>query len=153
MGYDVFAGWAEESVWGTPVARTQFARAYEDAFLRHEVPQNPVTFLGSRDPEQVFSQIERGIGELHIPLVYDGMGKLLKHCMGLVTDAGSGPYTHTHDLDDNPFTRAASPLVGLTAELHYGLPDSSLESFLLYGGRVRQFGSNMRINEEVKLDV
>lgn len=153
MGYDVFVGFGDEAAWGTPVARTEFHRSYEDSRLQHEKPQNPYEYLGDRDAQTPFFQAERGAGNVVIPLVYDGMQLLMKHCMGVKVDAGAGPYTHTYTLDNAPFTRTASPLVGLTTELHYALPDSSLESFLLYGGRVRSFGSNFRVNEETKLNV
>lgn len=150
-GYDLFSGWGEETTWGTPVARAQFARPYVDSVVTHEKPQQPHTFAGDRDPEAPFFLAERGVGSVNIPLVYAGMEVLIEHCMGAVlTSSGVGPFVHTFNLSSDPYTRATAPFVGLTQELHLGLPDSSLESLLLYGARCGSFGSNFRVNEETR---
>lgn len=151
MGYNAFVGWAEESVWATLVARAQFGRPYEDSTPEHMIPREPEAILGYRDPERVFEKAQSGRLDIVVPLVYDGCGKLLKHCFGSVADAGADPYTHTFTLDDKPFTRATTPLVGLSAEAHLDLPDSGYESLLLHGGRVASFGTALRVNEEIKL--
>lgn len=151
MGYDVFAGWGIETVWGTVVARTEFARPYDDTRLQHEKPQQPNTASGLRDAEFPFFQVERGMGTLVIPAVYAGMERLIEHCMGasLVT-TGVDPYTHTFDLHDKPYTRATTPLVGLSIEHHLDLPDTNLESMIMHGGRCKSFGMAIQANEEVK---
>jgi len=152
-GYDVFCGWGDETAWSTPVARTQFARPYAESRADHIVPQDPVAYLGLRDNTEPFTRVEKGEMELHIPAVYDGMGKLLKHCFGAApADAGVDPYTHIYTLTDSPFDPIGA-LFGLTVELHQALPDAVLQSMVLYGGRVQSFGMDMRVDEEIKLDV
>jgi len=153
MPYGQFAGWGEEVApdWGVAVARTQFAKLYSESESMHEKPMDPAAFLGNRDPDRPFFGPEFGRATLVVPLVYDGVGKLLKHSLGVTVDAGSDPYTHTHSLDATPYTRASSPLVGLSVELNYELPDSSLEAFLLTGGRVLSLAGSFRAGEEVQL--
>lgn len=149
--WDQFAGWGEESVWGTPVARTQFSRVFEDSAATPSHPFRAMGTLGDRDMLERFDQPISGGVTLAVPLVYDGDGKLLKHCMGTVVDAGSGPYTHTHTLDERPYTRSSSPLIGLTAELAYQLDESGFESAIVAGCRVVSFGLSFAPDEEVKL--
>jgi len=150
MGYDNFAGWGEETAWATEVARTQFARVYEDSSAAHEIPRNPVEFIGGRDPDTLFDGIQRGTMNINVPLVYDGVGVMLYHAMGQKSVSGAGPYIHIFSLDDLPYTRVTTPLVGLSAEIHAGLNDTALESWTLEGGRVRNFTFNFTSNEEVK---
>ena len=151
-GYGQYLCWGQEAVWGTEVARTKFAKVYEDTQLMHERPQQGHEWLGSRDPDFIFDQIQKGAGTIVIPLTYDaGIEQLLYHAMGVLVTTGADPYTHTFGLDNNPFTRAASPLVGLSMENHLALPDSGFESMLGVGGRVRSMSGSFVTNEELKL--
>lgn len=151
MGYDNYAGWGEETVWATEVARTQFARVYEESSAAHEIPRRPVEFLAERDPDMRFDGIQRGVVSLALPMVYAGLGKLLKHSFGVVVDAGVGPYTHTFTVDKTPYTRTSpAPLVGLSTELHMGMPDVGFESWTLEGGRVRNFSAAFAAGEETR---
>jgi len=150
--YDGYFSWGVETVWGTAVARTQHARAYAGTNLKHEKPSQPLSFLADRDADAPFFLAERGVGTFEVPLVYDGNGLLLEHAMGAATvDAGASPFTHTHSLDNNPYTRAAAPHIGLTFEHHVAAPDAALESFVLHGGRVASFGMSFSRNEEVRM--
>lgn len=152
MPYNQFVAWGEESgSWASEASRDTFARPYEDSKLMHEKPQAPLEYLSNRDPEAPFYQAERGVGNLVFPLTYTGAEIWLKHCVGNIATSGSGPYDHTFSLDNNPYTRSSSPLLGLSIELNLGLPDSGYESALLLGARCRSFGSNFRVNEETKL--
>jgi len=148
--YEAFVGWGAETTWGTPVARTAFARQYGDSTMDHEVPQEAYGYLASREAEVSFLQAQRGMASMVIPASYVGMERLLEHCMGSRTPSGAGPYTHTFNVDDAPYTRAVAPLVGLTIENYLGLPDASLGSLLLYGARCKSFGSQFRANEQVR---
>lgn len=152
MAYNQYVCWGEEATWATEVARTIFARPYEDSTLKHEKPQQVQEWLGDRDPSSPFYQAERGVGNIVIPLTYTQSEIFLKHCFGKMTTAGAGPYTHTMDVDNLPFTRSSpAALKGLSVELMLGLPDTNEEALLLTGGRVRSFGSTFRPNEEIKL--
>ncbi|MEE8473566.1 MAG: phage tail tube protein [Dehalococcoidia bacterium] len=151
-GYDQYLCWGIETVWGTEVARTKFAKVYEDTQLMHERPQQGHEFLGNRDPDFIFDQIQKGTGNLVIPMTYDaGPEQLLQAAMGVLVTTGSGPYVHTFTLDNNPYTRAAAPLIGLSVENHLALPDASFESMLGVGGRVRSMSGSFVTNEELKL--
>lgn len=154
MAYGIFAGWGEETTWGTAVARTQFAKVYSESQAMHDKPMEPVAFLGNRDPDRPFFGPERGTAELVLPWVYTGLGKLFKHALGITVDAGAGPYTHTHSLDAKPYTRTSSPLKGLTVELNGELPDAGpLEAWLLTGGRVLRMAGGVRAGEENRITV
>jgi len=149
--YEAFVGWGAETTWGTPVTRTVFARAYPEAALDHEVPQEPYGYIASRDAEVPFVQAQKGTGSLPIPMSYVGMERLLEHCVGKRTTSGAGPYTHTFDVDDATYTRTSpAALVGLTIEHYLGLPDASLGSLLLYGARCRSYGAQIRANEQMR---
>jgi len=153
MGYEVFVGWGEETTWGTPVARTLFSRTYGDMKIKHLNPSSPNAWLASRDAEvPIYVSPQKGEMTMPIPLVYAGDEKLIEHMMGARrTTTGAGPYVHTYNIDDAPYTRSTSPLIGLTMEAHLALPDASLGSMLLYGGRCKSFGGTIAAGEEDKL--
>lgn len=143
MPFDIFAGWGEQSAYDTAVGRTQFARVYDGTDANHKKPGEPHTYLSAADPETVHYKTEYGDFTLEPVVVYDGLGKLLKHALGSVADAGSGPYTHTHSLADSP------PDHGLSVEVHKGL-SSGAESKLVTGGKITEFGIEASVGEEVK---
>lgn len=149
--WDQYVCFGEESTWGTEVARAEFHRSFEDGQMTPNVPFRRMNMLGEADPVLKFKEVESGGMTIAVPAVYDGMGTLLKHAMGNVTTTGSGPYVHAFVLDDNPYTRASSPLIGLSAEQAYQLPlTSGHESQLLTGGRFASWGFAFAQNEEVK---
>ena len=158
--YEAYAGWGEESTWATEVARAQFARIHSASAMNHNIERPVFTHLQGRDPVSAgrFTNVQSGSATLAVPLVYDGVGKLLKHCFGDVTDSGApSTYTHAHvtghTVATSPYTRASSPLVGLSVEMHYAFPDTSVESRLLTGGRVTSFGFDYAQNQEDILTV
>jgi len=153
MGYGQYVGIGRETTWGTSVARTQFARIFDGTVLDHEIQQVPRAQFRTRDPEGLFKTRELGRGTIKVPLAYNGCGKFLEACFGKVVDAGAGPYTHTFTSDQTPYTRASSPLIGLTTELFLDLPDSSLGAMLMVGGRVASWGVEFRPDVEPMLDM
>lgn len=150
MGYDIFAGVGEQSAYATAVARTSWSRVYSDSDLNHIRPNDPRAHLGRLDPDELFYQLERGEGQLVVPLHYDTSSSRLldlmfKHALGGRVHAGAGPsYTHTYSLADS------LPANGLTVELHKGFPDSGDESKILTGGKVRNMTITARVNEETQ---
>ncbi|MDQ7008360.1 MAG: phage tail tube protein [Acidobacteriota bacterium] len=145
MPYDIFAGWGEQAAYGTAVARAQFARVYDGSAVTHKHPGDPHTYLGRADPETIHYGLEYGEWTLEPVPVYDGIGKLFKHALGSVTDAGAGPYTHTHSLADS------LPANGLSIELHKGLDPAGAESKLITGGKINEFAFEASVGEELKI--
>lgn len=146
----IHIGMGEEVTWGTAVTRTQFHRAYAGSRIGHNAPRDPSSLLLNRDPDTLFEGVERGEGDFEIALPYGPLKSMLvRHCMGTVAaDAGADPYQHTHGVDAQPFTRASSPLVGLTMEINAELPESGFEAWLLEGGRVTRFGQRFEPGTE-----
>jgi hypothetical protein len=152
MSYDAYIGFGVEADWGDPLARTQFARVYEDSAPDHEAPISMVTTMGQRDSVNVFKTTEKGSINVVQPLLYDGMDLALYYAMGsLATSGASDPYTHLYTLGENVYTRGTAPLTGLTIEAHLGLSDSGFESYLLSGGRCRSMGMSIKVDEEIKV--
>jgi len=150
---DQFVGWGEETVWGTAVARTGFARAYAETKFNHVTPQTPHSFIGGRYAIAPLMQQQHAEAELVIPFTYTGCEILLSHMMGAKISTSAGPpYTHTLALDHNPYDRATAPFFGLTLEHHLDLPDAGpIESFIMHGARCSQWSTIFRVNEECKL--
>lgn len=147
MGYNIFGGVAEQVAYITPVARTQFFRVYGDSDLVHRNPSEPRAHLSKLDPDELFYKVNMGEGNLVIPGQYTGMGKLMKHALGAVVDAGAGPsYTHTFTLTDG------LPDYGLTAELHKGFSDVGFESKIGTGMKVRTMNVKAQVNEETQFN-
>lgn len=150
---DKFIAIGEESTWGTSVARTQFHLAGQGTRLMHQIPRSPTTIISHRDPDRHYDDVQSGDGKVMIPLSYD-MGMLIwEYCFGLQVDAGAGPYTHTFTLEQNPYTRAASPLIGLSLETNLELPDTNLEAMLGRGMRPNNFALDFQVGQETYLDV
>ena len=152
--YDQFVGWVAEASWGaSPVARTAFSRFNKGTFLRHQRPQEPATQVGFRDVQRHVKQLEFGEGKLMLPLAYGGaLQTLWEHAFGAVSGAGTVASPFLFTLDQNPFTRASSPLSGLLLELHAALPDSGFESFLMRGARFTEWGCEFSPEEPVVFD-
>lgn len=144
MPQEIFAGWGEQTVYSTLVARTQFGRVYPESDLKHDIPREPYTYLGNPDPDELFDGVAKGSGVIIPVPVYDGMGKLLKHALGAFADAGAGPYTHTFTL------ASAAPAFGLSVELHKAFSDSGFESKLATGAKVSEFSIECAVGQEVK---
>jgi hypothetical protein len=154
--YDQYACWAEETVWGTPVARTIFSRYHPGSVLRHIIDQAAHTPIGRADVERMFIQQERGEGKLILPAAYSGLGKLFKHAFGVYAVSGAGPFTHTFTLGDGPpFNAGATANAqGLSVELHAALPDAGpLQSWLLEGAMVNSLKLAFAARQEVMADI
>lgn len=133
IGWNAYAGLAEEVTYGTPVAATHWLGIARAEFTP-QLDKSPVPLLSSgvaafhnaRDHALLAHDLS---GSLETIPMYDSKPflLLLKHCMGSVATTGSGPYTHTFLLDET-----GAP-VALTAELLHG-SHSSLNEAELYAG-------------------
>jgi hypothetical protein len=118
MGRNSTLGLAEESTWGTPVARATWCRL-RSSDLAKKTTRAAVPDLGDNGTSLVASQnfivSENTAGNAEFNVSYDEktFTTLLKHAMGAVVDAGSGPYTHT-------YTLLTTLPVGLTVEIVKG---------------------------------
>ncbi len=151
-GYNQYASIGHETVWGTEVPRTDFFRAYDDSVITPNKPRDPVEYLGHRDPDLTFDKLESGSGTLTIPLTYNnGIELLMYHALGeYVLTGGGPPHPHVFTVDNNPFSRSTTPLIGLSYELNYQLPETGFEALLLTGGRVQSASGSIVAGEEAK---
>jgi len=118
LGRGACIGLAEESTWGTAVARARWARVASASTGRTR-PKVVVPHLHdasvAMNPRHFFVERDRVRASVSFPAYYDSyvMTALIKHAMGANVDAGAGPYTHTA-------TCAADLPTGLTVELVQG---------------------------------
>jgi hypothetical protein len=154
--YGQFVGWGEESTAGTPVARTAFAKAHSGTVVDMAVPRVSHDVVGARSPQRYVDGNRSASGKLILPASYQGLGLLLKHALGSVVDAGSGPsYTHTFKLLDTapPATGGAGgSKPALTIETMAALPDAGSESFIATAALISRLSLNWRAGEPLKLE-
>jgi hypothetical protein len=131
LGRDLRFAIGEESTWGTEASRTMTIRGKSSTVMAratHEPLPHLVSAasVGAVQSES-FEAKERTSGTIEAVAGYagNGLGLLLKHAMGTVADAGTGPYTHT-------FTMASTLPTGLSACQQRGTANA--EEF--YGGKV-----------------
>ncbi len=136
-GFTGSFGLGTETVWGTPVPRTRWLRAFEVGLQKKPITKNVPT-LGAKGAASTnythqFQEREDAGGTVVWPFGYnDGSLSMLDAIMGSTVDAGVGPFTHTFTL--------ASPasLVGFTIEQIHGAVTSANANMaqVFEGGRV-----------------
>jgi hypothetical protein len=161
MAFNQYVSLGEETTWGTAVTRTKFAKVYEGSFLDQIADREVSGVIGANvgaDAESNFDRGQRGEGKIIIPVSYDDMFALtaLKHMFGLYAVTGVGPYTHTLNRGamGPPFAAGTvATAQGLSVELNYELPDTSLAARLLSGGMVKSGTFSWNMGEPVKLEL
>jgi len=160
MPYNQFIGVGEETVFGTSVARTKFAKAFGGSHLDHIADREMSAVISGNvgaDGEAVFDKGQRGEGKIIIPSSYDDMAMLmvLKHAFGLYAFTAGTPAIHTFTRKVGPPFGAGlvSASTGLSVELNYELPDTSLAARLLTSAAVKTLGLSWTAGEEIKAEV
>lgn len=161
--FDGRVAWGEETTYGTAVARTTFSRFHSGSALEHIIDQDRHSVYGRSQIDRFFKKSERGDGKLQLPLYVGqatggGLGKLLKHLLGLYSVSGAGPYTHlfTMGADEPPFgAGAVSTAQSLTVELDPELPDAGKEALIGSGCMVNAATVKIAGGDEpmIELDV
>ena len=159
MAFNQFAAIAEETVWGTPVARTKFMKVHEGSSLEQTADREIATIMSGNigaDAEAQFDKGQRGEGKLVFPVSYDDVAGLtiIKHAFGLYAVTGAGPYTHTFTRKVGPpFAAGGTPTAtSLSVELNYELPDTNLQARLLEGAMVKTLSLGWEAESEIKAE-
>ena len=122
LGRNSAIGFGEESTWGTAVSRTAWRPLNSSSLLRTAtfVPRPDLkSDAGSAMRRGHYQSSEEMSGSFEIAGTFDNIGMILKHALGTVASAGSGPtYTYT-------YTLAAAPPTGLTIENVLGTSGNS----------------------------
>jgi hypothetical protein len=122
-GIDAQLGYKEESTFGTYIAVDRFSEFLSESLkFEQERIESKGIRAGRVMQSRWKSSIQRVTGSLELELTPGGSGRLLEACMGTVTTAGAGPYTHTYD---------GGVLDGQSLSVQIGRPD--------IGGTVRAF--------------
>lgn len=108
-GYAAYIGIGEESTYGTGVAPSKFFRLIDES-INLEYGKNYREILGSAVGRKTVSKKKSVTGSFKVLVPFNDTGILLKHALGDVSTAGSGPYTHT-------ITAAALP-TGLSIQVN-----------------------------------
>lgn len=148
LGRNTSIGFSEETTWGTPTSRTNW-RPVASVSLSRKVTQVPRPDLksdaGSAMRRGHFQSEEVCDGSASMAASYDSIGMLLKHGLGTLADAGSGPSSYTHT-----YTLAASPPTGLTVETVRG---TSGQSEVFEGVKVNNLTLSVAAGEAMMLDL
>lgn len=121
-GRDSYGGIAEETTYGTAVARTLFRPIISASMLRSvdRKPRSDLKGSGALSAMRRghFDAAENAGGSIAVLATYDNLGMWLKHLLGgIPTTTGTNPYTHT-------FLLASELPTGLTIELARGVSDA-----------------------------
>ena len=148
LGRNTSCGFSEETTWGSPTSRTNW-RPVASVSLSRKVTQVPRPDLksdaGSAMRRGHFLSEEVCDGSASMAASYDSIGMLLKHGLGTLADAGSGPSSYTHT-----YTLAASPPTGLTVETVRG---TSGQSEVFEGVKVNNLTLSVAAGEAMMLDL
>lgn len=142
LGAKSWVGFAEESVWGTPITPlTDFYKMAGGETVRWD----PVFFddpslAGSALWEVLLGTSTVG-GDIPFPMRFDGLELILEHLMGDVSTAAAGTgWKHTFTVDDDLPT-------GLTFGLYRGMP--ATKQFQLAGCKLT--GASFRVERNAPL--
>ena len=153
-GYNQYACVGHEAVWGTEVARDAFHKVFPDTLITPNKPREGVTFLGQRDEDSVHDGLESANMVLAIPFTYSagGIELLLYYLLGQYATSGADPYTHVFSVDNNPYSRGTTPLIGLSMEANHELPETGFEAMLATGCRMRGGSMSIVAGEEIPIN-
>lgn len=147
LGHASFLGIAEESVWGTPVARTDFIEYNQHSIgVEERKLISPSLYrIGTHK-----NRIQRGAvavgGDIVFNPQYEGWLKILKHAMGGLATIAIDP-TNAATVHQHTFTIADALPNGLTLELQ----EDPATSFVVEGCKVDQIA--FRISTESLMEV
>ena len=148
LGRNTSCGFSEEVTWGSPTSRTNW-RPVASVSLSRKVTQVPRPDLksdaGSAMRRNHFQSEEVCDGSASMVATYDNIGMMLKHGLGTLADAGSGPSSYTHT-----YTLAASPPTGLTVEAVRG---TSTQSEVFEGVKINSLSLSVAAGEAMMLDL
>lgn len=145
---DQFFGLAEEGTWGTAAARTEWSGVHGSSFLRRVKDRQTSALITSGDITRKVTRLDSADGLIETNLVYKGMRTLMAFLFNIpdasIVDGGTSPdFTHQYKLGP------VGP--GYTAEMHYGFPDSGLESMLAAGCKTQTVTFTFVDGQEVLL--
>lgn len=139
FGYDSYIGFAKETVWGTPVARTLFAENDEDGIKAIRERADAAKFRG-RWKNLIVPGKSGAAGPIGLELHYEGPEVLIEHLMG--ADAVTTDVDVPNNVKQHVFKLSDSPRIGLSLETFRGASKS-----VLYNG-VRVTGGTFTIEQD-----
>ena len=98
FGRSAYIALGEESTYGTPVSTTGINNRVFSVSMSRKQERERTTHLSQSSAAfavNTFDGFEIAGGTIELPLVYKGLGLLLKSAIGSVATTGSGPYLHT----------------------------------------------------------
>jgi len=147
VGWDSFFAVGNESVWGTPIARTKFFEVSGITAGRPKWPSIEYPAFRAMSQRTHGRGLYKVMAEVMMPGNYTGLEYLWMHLFGkapVVATPGGGTLarTQTYTFDD-----ATALAAGLTGEIRYG----SIQAYLLEGLKV--IGASIAFNEDKTMDV
>jgi len=138
LGIQSYVGWAPETTWGTPAARTKFGELVSESLQLRTNPTFPQSFRGL-SKRRVYEGKRFVEGDVTLELHYAGFEQLFKQLFHTVSPT-TGPtavtvYTHT-------FIPAIALLPGLSIEV-----ERDVQAFLYEGCKINQAKFAMEIDK------
>jgi hypothetical protein len=146
---NAFIGIGEESTYGTAVARTRFYELLSESVEEQiERIESAAIRSGRRTLHRRAAGVKRVTGSFELELAPQGIGVLLKHCLGSVSTTGTNPYTHT-------LTPGALNGKSLSIEIAREFSTGTVTSHLFEGCKIIKWGISCEVNQwaKLKLDV
>ena len=98
FGRSAYIALGEESTYGTPVSTTGINNRVFSVSMARKQERERTTHLSQSSAAfavNTFDGFEMAGGTIELPLVYKGIGLLLKSAIGSVAPTGAGPFLHT----------------------------------------------------------
>lgn len=123
FGFNSYIGFAKESVYGTPVARTLFAENDEDGIVAIRERADAAKFRG-RSKVLIVPGKSGAAGAVGLELHYEGMEVLIEQLMG--ADAVTTDADAPNNVKQHVFKLSDLPRVGLSLEMFRGAANAAL---------------------------
>ena len=123
FGFNSYIGFAKETIWGTPVARTLFAENDEDGLVAIRERADATKFRG-RSKNLIVPGKSGAAGTIGLELHYEGHEVLIEQLMG--ADAATTDKDAPNNVKQHIFKLSDLPRVGLSLEVFRGAADTVL---------------------------
>ncbi len=154
LGMRSFIGFGDESVWGTPVSRTNYIELISESISKQvaRIESNSILRRGVRNTHVTAGMISVE-GDIVFDATYGGWLKIAKHAFGSVStsqpDVTNAPTGYQH-----VFTIGDTPLAGMTFEVYRDSSQfvtESSKSFLYRGMKVSNLELSCGVDEILRV--
>lgn len=150
FGYNAALGFAEETVYGTPVTPAAKFIEFISESIKKDIPTSPAPSVRGRSERRRIDGLRTVAGSVECEPIYAGMERLFKHALGTAVT----PVVIGGSIDgfEHVFHLADAPPIGLTLEVNRG--DSAAGQTAVYEGcKIMSMSMSYVANDSPRLTI